>query len=255
MITLKTDAELKRMRDVNRIVAIVLQEIADLVRPGVSTLALDQWAESRIRGFNAEPAFKGYGATSYRKAFPATLCTSINNEVVHGIPSDKRVLIEGDIIGIDVGVLYQGYYGDAAYTYAVGQIAKPVQDLLNSCQDALQQGISAAQSGNRVSDISQAIDRCVRKAGFEIVRDLSGHGIGSRLHEDPQILNYYEGQKGERIKPRMTLAIEPMITAGTWEVRTLNDDWTVVTADGSLSAHFEHTVAVTDNGAEILTRV
>lgn len=255
MIILKTDNEIKLMREANRIVAVVLQEIAERIRPGVNTLELDTWAENRIRALNAVPAFKGYGATGRRPGFPGTLCTSINHEVVHGIPSTDRVLREGDIIGVDVGVVYRGYYGDAAYTYAAGEVSSVARELMAACREALDAGIAAAVVGNRVGDISLAVDRCVRGYGFEIVRDLSGHGIGNRLHEDPQILNYYDGRKGEKLKPRMTLAIEPMITSGSYEVRTLDDYWTVVTADGSLSAHYEHTVAITDNGVEILTRV
>ncbi len=255
MIPLKTDGDLKIMREANRIVAVVLAEIAPLVRPGVSTAELDRWAEERIRFMKGEPAFLGYGGGGRRKPYPATLCTSINEEVVHGIPSAERKLKEGDIIGVDVGVRYQGFYGDGACTYAVGTISPRARQLMDACQEALDRGVAAAVSGNRVSDISLAVDREVRSRGFEIVRDLSGHGVGRNLHEDPQILNYIDGNKGEKLRPRMTLAIEPMITDGGWQVRTLDDHWTVVTADGSLSAHFEHTVAVTDHGPEVLTRL
>ncbi|MDY0295788.1 MAG: type I methionyl aminopeptidase [Acidobacteriota bacterium] len=249
MIVLKTRHELDLLREANRIVAVILEEIAERIRPGVTTLELDQWAEARILELNARPGFKGYGG------FPATLCTSVNEEVVHGIPSPERVLQEGDIVGIDVGSIYAGYYGDGARTYAVGEVSAEARQLMAVCRESLGKGIEAAVAGNRISDISLAIDRCVRPHGFEIVRDLTGHGIGRQLHEEPQILNYDCGRSGPRIKPNMTLAIEPMITAGTWEVRTLADQWTVVTADGSLAAHFEHTVAVTDNGPEILTRL
>ena len=249
MITLKTDRELKLMREANRIIAIILTEIGDRVKPGVSTYELDQWAEQKILSLDGKPGFKGYNG------FPATLCTSINDEVVHGIPSPERILEEGDIIGIDVGSIYKGYYGDGAYTYPVGKISNEAKVLLDTCKSALDVGITKAKKGNRVTDISVAIDRFVSPKGYGIVRDLTGHGIGRHLHEEPQVLNYDDGVKGPKLKANMTLAIEPMITTGTYEVRTLSDNWTVVTADGSLSAHFEHTVAITQDGPEILTRL
>lgn len=254
MIMLKTDRELDRMREANRIVAVVLSELRDKIKPGVNTLELDGWAEQRIVGCKGLPAFKGYGGRAGTQPFPATLCTSVNQEVVHGIPSLKRVLQEGDIIGVDVGVIYEGYYGDGACTYAVGGVSEQARSLMDTCRRSLQLGIEAAQAGNHLGDIAKAVDGCVRAAGFSVVRDLSGHGIGRSLHEDPQILNYYDGRRGARLKSRMTLAIEPMINAGGWEVRTLDDGWTVVSSDNSLSAHYEHTVALTDNGPEILTR-
>jgi methionyl aminopeptidase len=249
MIVVKTDGELKIMREANRIIAVVLSEIGPRIKPGVSTYDLDVWAEEKILSMGAKPGFKGY------RGFPATLCTSINNEVVHGIPSRKRILQEGDIIGVDVGCIYKGFFGDGAQTYAVGSIPESTRHLLDTCRESLSEGIKMATRGNRVNDISVAIDRCVRSQGYEIVRDLTGHGIGRLLHEEPQILNFDNGVKGSKLKTNMTLAIEPMITNGTYEVRTLEDNWTVVTADGSLSAHFEHTIAVTDNGPEILTRL
>jgi methionyl aminopeptidase len=255
MIMLKTDGELALMREANRIVAVVLGELQERVKPGVSTMELDQWAEQRIVGLQAAPGFKGYGGRRGVIPFPATLCTSVNQEVVHGIPSPRIILQEGDIIGVDVGVLYKGYYGDGAYTYAVGRVSSSARALMETCQRSLQLGIDAAQAGSHLGDIAQAIDGCVRAAGFAVVRDLSGHGIGRNLHEEPQIVNYYDGQRGAKLKSRMTLAIEPMINAGSYEVRTLDDNWTVVTCDGSLSAHYEHTVALTDNGPEILTRL
>jgi len=254
MIMLKTDHELDLMREANRIVAVVLSELRERIRPGVHTQELDHWAEQRIVGLKGLPAFKGYGGRNGTQPFPATLCTSVNQEVVHGIPSPKRVLQDGDIIGVDVGVVYEGYYGDGACTYAVGGVSAPARALMDTCRKSLQLGIEAAQAGNHLGDIAKAIDGCVRGAGFSVVRDLSGHGIGRSLHEDPQVLNYYDGRRGARLKSRMTLAIEPMINAGGWEVRTLDDGWTVVSSDNSLSAHYEHTVALTDNGPEILTR-
>lgn len=249
MIIVKRSHELELMREANRIVAVVLAEIGPMIKPGVSTWELDEWAERRVRELGAEPGFKGY------RGFPATLCTSVNEQVVHGIPSRSTILKEGDLVGIDIGTRYKGYYGDGAHTYAVGQVSDALRALMNTCKMALEKGVAAAKAGNRVSDISAAIDRTVRPRGFEIVRDLTGHGIGADLHEDPQVINYIDGRKTERLKSNMTLSIEPMITNGTYRVRTLSDGWTVVTEDGSISAHFEHTIAITDNGPEILTRI
>lgn len=249
MILLKTNSEMKLMREANRIIAVILTEIKDIVKPGLSTYDLDQWAEKRIIDLGAKPGFKGY------KGYPATLCTSVNHEVVHGIPSRDKVLKDGDILSVDVGSIYKGFYGDGAYTYAVGEISTDSQCLLDTCEESLYIGIEQSKLGNRVNDISIAIDKFVRSKGYEIVRDLTGHGIGRHLHEEPQILNYDNGLKGPKLKTNMTLAIEPMITNGSYEIRTLGDMWTVVTIDGSLSAHFEHTVVVTSNGPEILTRL
>ena len=253
MIIIKTDNEIKIMRQANRIIAIILSEIEERIKPGVSTYELDQWAEERIIGQGAKPGFKGH--VSGRRVFPATLCTSINDEVVHGIPSRHRILKDGDIIGIDVGCVYKGFFGDGAYTYPVGTVSRETADLLDTCHKALYIGIEKAKNGNRVSDISAAIDRFVTPKGYGIVRDLTGHGVGKSLHEEPQILNYDDGQKGKKLKVNMTLAIEPMINMGSFRVKTLSDEWTVATEDGSLSAHFEHTIAITSNGPEILTRL
>lgn len=249
MIIVKRRHELELMREANRIVAVVLSEIGARVKPGVSTAELDEWAEARVRQLGAEPGFKGY------RGFPATLCTSVNEQVVHGIPSPDCILREGDVVGIDIGTRYKGYYGDGAYTFAVGTIREDLQNMLSTCQNALNAGVAAALEGNRVSDISTAIDKTVRAKGFEIVRDLTGHGIGASLHEEPQVINYFDGRKTERLKVGMTLSIEPMITNGTYRVKTLADGWTVVTEDGSFSAHFEHTIAISENGPEILTRI
>jgi methionyl aminopeptidase len=254
MILLKTDSELGRMREAGRIVAVVLDELRRRIRPGVTTLELDAWAEERILGLRGRPAFKGYGGRNGAAPFPATLCTSVNQVVVHGIPSASCVLREGDIIGVDVGVICDGYFGDGAWTYAVGDVSSEALALMDACQRALSLGIEAARADGHLGDIARAVDGCVRAAGFSVVRDLSGHGVGRNLHEEPQVLNYYDGRRGPRLKSRMTLAIEPMINAGGWEVSTLDDGWTVVTRDGSLSAHYEHTVALTDDGPEILTR-
>ena len=253
MIIIKTNNEIKLIREANRIAAVIIREIKDLIKPGVSTFELDQWAENRMTELNAKPAFKGFRSGS--RIFQAALCTSINNEVVHGIPSRDRILKEGDILGVDVGTIYKGFFGDTAYTYSVGEISSQVSDLMKVCEESLYKGIQAAEIKNRVSDISRAIENHVRKNGYEIVRELTGHGVGRYLHEEPQILNYDDGSKTAKIKPNMTFAIEPMITNGNYEVKTLNDDWTVVTADDSLSAHFEHTIVTTANGPEILSRV
>lgn len=253
MIIIKTDEELKIMRQANRIIAIVLSEIEERVKPGVTTYDLDVWAEERILSLDAKPGFKGYGSGS--RLFPATLCTSVNDEVVHGIPSKERVLQEGDIIGIDVGCIYKGFYGDGAYTYSVGSVSEEARHLMDTCKKALEVAVQKVRKGNRVSDIGIAIDRFVTPKGYGIVRDLTGHGVGRNLHEEPQILNYDDGRKGKKLKCNMTLAIEPMVNAGTHRVKTLKDNWTVVTEDGSLSAHYEHTVAITANGPEILTRL
>ncbi len=255
MIPIKTENEIKIMREANRIIAVILTEIEEKIKPGVTTYELDHWAEQRILSLKAKPAFKGYITGNRVFPFPATLCTSVNQVVVHGIPSKTQVLEEGDIISIDVGSVYKGYYGDGAYTYPVGNISDQARDLMDTCQKALYVGIERAVKGNRNTDISRAIDRFVTPKGYGIVRDLTGHGVGRRLHEEPQVLNYDDGHKGKKLKINMTLAIEPMINAGTWKVRTLSDQWTVVTDDGSLSAHYEHTIAITTNGPEILTRL
>jgi methionyl aminopeptidase len=253
LIIIKTDSEIKIMRQANRIIAIILSEIKDKIKPGVSTFELDQWAEERILSQNAKPGFKGYGSGS--RLFPATLCTSVNYGVVHGVPSKEVILKEGDIIGIDVGCIYKGFYGDGAYTYPVGEISDEARHLLDTCEKALYVGIEKAKKGNRVSDISIAIERFAAPKGYGIVRDLTGHGVGRNLHEEPQILNYDDGKKGKKLKNNMTLAIEPMLNTGTHRVKTLPDQWTVVTEDGGLSAHFEHSIVVTSNGPEILTRL
>ena len=250
MITLKTSEEIELISHACEIVADVLDRVADLVRPGVSTAELDEWAEGHIRSFDgAVPAFKGlYG-------FPATLCTSINHEVVHGIPSPRRILNGGDIVSVDVGVCYEGFYGDGAATLCVGEVPVEVRQLLEITQEALRAGVAAAQSGARIGDVSAAIERIGEEAGCGVPRELTGHGIGSRPHEDPQVPNYGRAGEGLRLQPGLVLAIEPMFNLGGRQIETLGDDWTVVTADGRVSAHFEHTVAVTDNGPRVLTVV
>ncbi|HET9333486.1 MAG TPA: type I methionyl aminopeptidase [Gemmatimonadota bacterium] len=250
MVTLKSEREIERMRASGKVVAEVLQALEAEIRPGVATAELDRLAESIIRAHEgARPAFKGYGG------FPASICASVNEEVVHGIPSKSRTLEAGDIVGIDVGVLMSGYHADAARTFAVGPVTEQTRRLLSVTQSALEAGIDAARPGSRLGDVSAAIQSVAESAGFSIVRDLVGHGIGQHLHEDPQVPNFGVEGRGLELEPGLVIAIEPMVNVGGSEVRTLEDAWTIVTIDGSLSAHFEHTVAITENGPDILTRV
>ena len=246
MIVCKSPAELEKMRAASQLVAQVLDELAAMVEPGVSTADLDAAAEQRVRAAGAEPAFKGY------RGYPATLCASVNEQVVHGIPADRK-LLEGDIISLDMGVKLAGYYGDSAVTVPVGAVAEEVRALLRVTQEALGKGIAQVKIGGRVSDIGHAIQAHVEAHGFSVVREFVGHGIGASLHEEPQIANYGEPGRGPRLAEGMTLAIEPMVNMGKAAVRVLADGWTAVTRDGSLSAHFEHTVAVTKNGPLVLT--
>jgi methionyl aminopeptidase len=249
MIALKSAAELELMRKACGITAQILQEMCDMAKPGISTGELDKYAEKRIKELGAQPAFKGY------HGFPACVCISVNDEVVHGIPSPKRVLKDGDIVGLDFGVIYQGWYGDSARTVAVGSVKPEVQKLLDVTRDGLLKGIEQCREGNRVFDIGHAVQNYVEGHGFSVVREFVGHGIGRALHEDPQVPNYGPKGKGTQLKVGMVLAIEPMINAGSHEVKVLSDGWTAVTVDHSLSAHFEHTVAITPKGPEILTAV
>lgn len=247
MIILKSHEEIDRMEVACRIVVSVLEKIKDALAPGMTTKELDELAESFIISEKAVPAFKGY------KGYPATLCTSLNDQVVHGIPG-PTVLKEGDIISIDVGVFHSGFYGDAALTLPVGKVSDKASKLLTATEEALYKGIEKAVTGNRLSDISSAVQKHVERDGFSVVRNFVGHGIGRELHEDPQIPNFGKPGKGPLLREGMTLAIEPMINAGTWKVDVMDDGWTAVTKDGSLSAHFEHTVAVTEKGPKILTK-
>ncbi len=247
MIVLKSRTEIDTMRAAGRIVFAVLDELTKHVRSGISTFELDRIAEEFIRGKGGIPSFKGlYG-------FPATLCTSINEEIVHGIPSRKRVLSEGNVFTADVGVQLDGIHADSARTYAVGEISPEAIRLLKVTEESLYAGIKEARAGNHVGDIGHAVQNVAEGAGFGVVRELVGHGIGRTFHEEPQVPNYGRPKRGPVLKVGMTIAIEPMITAGDPATRTLDDKWTVVTLDGSLSAHFEHTVAITENGAVILT--
>lgn len=248
MIILKSNEEIEKMTKASKIVAEVLLALKDMIKPGVSTLDLDKIAEEKIRGFGAVPAFKGY------RGFPATVCTSVNEEVVHGIPS-SRLLEEGDIIGLDLGAIWDGYYGDSAITLPVGVIDQKTQELLDVTRESLSEGIKKIQKDGRVSDISHAVQTHIEMAGFSVVRDFVGHGIGKNLHEEPQVPNYGNPDTGPRLKVGMVLAVEPMVNMGNHRVKVLDDHWTVVTEDRSLSAHFEHTIALTDLGPRILTEV
>jgi methionyl aminopeptidase len=246
VIVCKSPREIEQMRKANMLVADVLAELTEMVRPGITTAELDAAAERLVRAAGAEPAFKGY------RGYPATLCASVNDEVVHGIPAN-RALVEGDIISLDMGVKLDGFYGDSAVTVPVGAIGDDVQRLLTVTREALQMGIAQVKPGGRVSDIGHAIQEHVEAAGFSVVREFVGHGIGVQLHEEPQIANYGEPGRGPRLAEGMVLAIEPMVNMGRPAVKVLRDGWTAVTRDGSLSAHFEHTVAVTKDGPLVLT--
>ncbi len=249
LVTLKSAAEIERMRASGRIVAEVLDAMAARVAPGITTAELDAAAEEIIRAHpGARPSFKGYGG------FPASICASVNDEVVHGIPTADRALADGDIIGIDVGVFMDGYHADAARTFAVGEPGEDVKRLLETTRTALAAGIEAARPGGRVGDISAAIQGVVEASGFSVVRELVGHGIGQHLHEDPQVPNFGVAGRGLPLDAGLVIAIEPMVNVGDSRVRTLGDAWTIVTVDGGRSAHFEHTVAILEDGPEILTR-
>ncbi len=250
MIFLKSESEIDKMRNAARLVSRTLAEVAKEIRPGIETGKLDRIAEDFIVKNNARPAFKGYGPK--KNPFPATLCISINEEVVHGIPG-KRTLKEGDIVSIDCGVEKEGYFGDHAYTFAVGECDEEDVKLLKVTLESLYKGIEQAVHGNKIGDIGSAVEKHCVNHGYGVVRDLVGHGIGKDMHEDPSVPNYGKAGRGERLRTGMTLAIEPMITRGTWKVNSLSDKWTIVTADGSTAAHFEHDVVVREGEAEILS--
>lgn len=246
MIIYKSEAEIEMMRKSSQIVARILSELREMIRPGLETRELDSYAETRARQLGAVPAFKGY------RGYPASLCVSVNEEIVHGIPSRRR-LQEGDIVSLDFGVVYEGFYGDAALTVPVGKVSDLALKLIDVAERAFYRGLEELKIGNRLSDVSAAIQREVEGAGFSVIRAFVGHGIGRSLHEEPQLPNFGLPGHGPRLKRGLTLAIEPMIAAGHWEVEVLNDGWTAVTQDRSLSAHYEHTVALTDHGVEILS--
>ncbi|KGP89710.1 methionine aminopeptidase [Pontibacillus chungwhensis BH030062] len=247
MIITKTPRELDIMREAGRIVALTHQELAKHIEPGITTNKLDEIAEEFILSMDAIPSFKGYNG------FRGSICVSVNEELVHGIPSDRQ-LNNGDIISIDIGAKYKGYHGDSAWTYPVGEIDEATQELLDVTEESLFKGLDEAKPGVRLSNISHAIQSFVEPKGFSIVREYVGHGVGQELHEDPQIPHYGPPNKGPRLRPGMVLAVEPMVNAGERYVRTLADNWTVVTEDGKMCAHFEHTIAITDEGYEILTK-
>ncbi|HAI21845.1 MAG TPA: type I methionyl aminopeptidase [Clostridiales bacterium UBA8153] len=246
MIILKSPEDLEIMREAGRIVARVLAQLARAARPGVATGQLDALAEEIIRSAGAEPSFKGY------RGFPASICTSVNEQVVHGIPGARK-LSRGDVLSIDVGVFYRGFHGDAAISLPIGMVAARGRRLLEVAEESLARAVAVVRPGGYVSDIGHAVQSYVESQGFAVVRDLVGHGIGQKMHESPQVPNFGTPGNGALLRPGMTLAIEPMVNSGGHQVRTLADGWTVVTADRSLSAHFEHTVAVTETGADVLT--
>jgi len=246
-VTIKSAREIELMREAGRLLAEVHDELAAFVKPGISTKDIDKLGEKLIRDRGCIPNFLNYNG------YPASICVSVNDEVVHGIPNKHRILQDGDIVSLDAGLIYKGYHSDAARTHAVGTISKEAQQLIDVTRQSFFEGIKYAKAGNRLHDISNAIAAYAESFGYGVVRDLVGHGIGTALHEDPQIPNFKQLRRGMKLMPGMTLAIEPMINAGTWEVCWLDDDWTVVSEDGSLSAHYENTVLITDGEPEILT--
>lgn len=248
-VTIKTAREVELMREAGRILAQVHDELGKIVRPGISTYEIDKEGEKLIRSFGCEPSFLNYNG------YPASICVSVNEEVVHGIPSHKRILKDGDIVSLDAGVIYKGYHSDAARTHAVGNISPKATKLIEVTKQSFFEGIKFAKPGNHLHQISGAIDAYVSGFGYGIVRSLVGHGIGRNLHEDPQIPNFAQKSKGIRLVPGMTLAVEPMVNMGTYNVCWLDDDWTVVSADGSLSAHYENTILITEDGCEILSLI
>ena len=247
MIVLKTSRELSKMREAGRISSRALRLAGEVVEPGVTTAEIDRLVRQYIEKEGATPSFLGYGG------FPASACISVNNQVIHGIPSKKHVLKEGDIVSIDIGAYYNGYHGDNAWTFPCGEISKEAQALLDATRESLFEGIKMAKAGNRIGDIASAVQQYVEARNYSVVRDFVGHGVGAKLHEDPSVPNFGTPGRGVRLLPGMTIAIEPMINAGTYEVRVLEDQWTTVTADGKISAHFEHTIAITPEGPQILT--
>lgn len=253
MISIKNDKDISHLRTAGKIVADVLMLMKEIIRPGVDTLTLDKCAEDLIAAAGGFPAFKGYRVPGISRPFPGTLCVSINDEIVHGIPARERSLLEGDIVSIDVGVRFEGYYGDAAYTFPVGKVSPERSELLEVTHDSLDRAVGVAVEGATLGDIGFAVESYVVPKGYGIVRNYAGHGIGRNLHEPPQVPNYGVPGRGITLKSGMVLAIEPMIMSGSEAVRTLKDKWTVVTADGSDAAHFEKTIVVTGGDPEVLT--
>lgn len=247
MIVLKTSRELAAMRAAGKIAARALKLAGETIEPGVSTWEIDRIARRYIEEQGAVPTFLGYGG------FPASACISINNVVIHGIPSKSQIVKHGDIVSIDIGATYDGYVGDNAYTFPCGDVSAEAQALMDATRESLYEGIQAAKAGNRLGDVGSAVQRYVEARGYSVVRDFVGHGVGAKMHEDPSVPNYGTPGRGVRLLPGMTIAIEPMVNAGVYDVKTLKDGWTTVTADGKLSAHFEHSVAITADGPVILT--
>lgn len=247
MIIIKSEEEIELMRISGKVTAFILKELESFIRPGISTADIDKFVESTIRSNGMIPTFKGYGG------FPASACVSINEEVVHGIPDKKRILKEGDIVSVDVGSTYKGYVSDAARTYPVGTVSDTAKKLMDTTRESFFAGLEYCKVGNRLSDISHAIQVRAESDGFSVIRDFVGHGVGQNMHEDPQIPNYGKPGRGPRLAKGMVFAIEPMICEGTYDVETLSNDWTVVTLDGKLSAHYENTVVITDGEPQLLT--
>ena len=246
-ITIKTNEEIAIMREAGKIVADTHELLESMIKPGISTFDLDKAAEEFIKSKNAIPSFKDYNG------YPANICASINEEVVHGIPSKKRILKEGDIISIDIGAYYNGFHGDAARTHGVGEISEEARNLIDATKQCFFEGLKVIKEGNHLHQISSAIQNYVEERGYSVVRDLVGHGVGRKLHEEPQVPNYKIIGRGPKLLKNMVIAVEPMINIGRYEVRWLDDDWTVVTMDGSLSAHYENTICITEDGYELLT--
>ena len=254
MVTIKSKKEIEFMREVCKIVAEVYQELEDKIKPGMSTWELDQIAENKMRSLGAIPAEKGYDiGIRGVPPFPASICVSINDEVIHGIPSKSRILKEGDIVSVDLVVLKNGYNGDAARTFLVGNCSKQAQELVEVTKQAFFEAMKYAKAGNRIGDISYAVDSYVRQFGFSVVREFQGHGIGKEMHEDPGVPNYGKPGRGPKLEPGMTIAVEPMVIAGKPNIWELDDGWTIVTQDGSLAAHYENTILITEKEPEILT--
>lgn len=254
MINLKTKADIQGLRDAGKIVALTFRVIEPLIQPGIDLQTIDKEAEKFLISEGAEPLYKGIRQRQYQRPFPGVICTSVNSQICHGIP-DGRKLSEGDIVGIDIGLRYKGWCGDACVTFAVGKINSGAQNLMDTAKHALKVGIDAAKPENRIGAIGAAIEKLVRKAGYSVVREYGGHGIGKNLWEEPFIPHIGPAERGEKLQPGMVINIEPMINAGKADTRVLQDEWTVVTADGSLSAQFEHMVAITENGPEILSKI
>ncbi len=249
MIVIKSHEEIRLMAKAGEVTAKMLEELPEFIKPGISTKDIDRWCEAFISKHGMKPAFKGYGG------FPGTACVSVNEEVVHGIPSKKRVLREGDIVSVDLGTIYKDYYSDAARTYPVGKISEENARLIRVAEESFFEGLRYARPGNRIGDVGHAIQQYVEEAGFSVIRDYTGHGVGRNLHEDPPVPNYGKAAHGPKLVPGMVIAVEPMIAAGDYDVEVLSNDWTAVTIDGSYAAHYENTVVITEDEPILLTRL